>query len=299
MRALDATTHLRALARRVADSYLAHAEPRAVLLVGSAATGDADVFSDLDLIVYYDRVPPADVVAATPQDLGAAWYRSKPWSDGSGEPDEHGYGERYEVGGIECQVGLTSVGSLQRLIAQVVVDLDLSEERLKILSGLHEGLPLHGEELIDEWRRRSAHTEALQRALIEKRWTFFPWWYFQERLRTRDATAWRHDVLAQSVYRLVGVLAALNGVYFSTFEFKRARTFLSRLDVAPTDLAAGLEALFGPDERGSTDELERLVAETQALVAERFPDLDLPLEWGGRATPPGSRETPWRPSDHG
>jgi hypothetical protein len=37
---------------------------------------------------------------------------------------------------------------------------------------------------------------------------------------------------------IVGVLAALNRLYFSTFEFKRAGRFLSRLDIAPPDLAA-------------------------------------------------------------
>jgi hypothetical protein len=267
------------------------------LLVGSAATADADAYSDLDLIVYYDRVPPPGVVAETPRELGAERYRSTPWSDKSGEPDADGYGERYHVGGVECQVGLTSVGALERLIARLVVDLELSETWLKIVSGLHEGLPLHGEELIEEWRRKAAYTEELQRATIEKRWNFFPWWYFQERLRTRDATAWRHEVLAQSVYGLVGVLAALNRMYFSTFEFKRAHAFLSRLEIAPPDLAARLDSLFGSDERRSTDELERLVAETQALVSERFPDLDLPIEWGGRPTPPGERESPWKPTE--
>lgn len=293
----DATTILRALARRVVDSYLAHGEPRAALLVGSAATGDADTYSDLDLIVYYDRVPPPDAVAKTPRELGAERYRSTPWSDESGEPDADGYGERYLLGGIECQVGLTSVGALERLIDRLVVDLDLSETPLKIVSGLHEGMPLRGEDLIEEWRRRSAFTEELQRALVRKRWKLFPWWYFQDRLRARDATAWRHEVLAQSVYALVGALAALNRIHFSTFEFKRAGAFVSRFEVAPSDLAARLERLFGADERRSTDELERLVAETQALLAERFPDLDLALEWAGTPTPPGARESPWTPNE--
>ena len=129
--------------------------------------------------------------------------------------------------------------------------------------------------------------------MIERHWRFFPWWYFQEKLRARDATVWRHDVLVQSAYSIVGVLAALNRVYFSTVEFKRARKFLGLLDVSPPDLADRLELLFAGDERASTDELERLVAETQALVAERFPDLDLAIEWGGRPTPPGGRESPW------
>ncbi len=289
----DATAILRSLARRVTDSYLAHGEPRAALLVGSAATGDADAFWDLDLIVYYDRVPPPDVVAETPRDLGAEQYRSRPWSDDSGEPDADGYGERYHVGGIECQVGLTSVGALERQIARLVVDLELSETVIKILSGLHEGLPLHGEELIEKWRRESALGDELQRAMIAMRWKFFPWWYVQERLRTRDATAWRHEVLAQSVYGIVGTLAALNRRYFSSFEFKRASRFVSELEIAPPDLAVRLDALFELDEQSATDELERLVAETQALVAARFPDLDLSLEWGGRSTNPGERETSW------
>jgi predicted nucleotidyltransferase len=293
MVAPDATTYLRALARRVVDSYLAHDEPRAALLVGSAATGAADLYSDLDLIVYYDRVPPPEAVAETPRELGAEWYRSRPWSDDSGEADAQGYGERYGIGGVECQVALISVGAVERRTARIVGDLELSEESLKILSGLHEGLPLHGAALIGDWRRTSAMTDELQRALIEKRWRLFPWWYFQERLRTRDATAWRHDVLAQSVYNLVGTLAALNRIYFSTFEFKRASAFIERLEVAPHDFAERLESLFTADERRSTEELEWLVAETRALVSERLPDLDLGLEWGGTPTPPGAREVPW------
>lgn len=284
---------MRALARRLADSYSAHAQPRAVLLVGSAATSEADEYSDLDVLVYYDDVPPDEVVAETPRELGAEGYRGTAWSDESGEPDERGYSERYSLNGVECQVGHMSVGAFEREITRLVVDHELSEELLKIMSGLFEGLPLFGAELIERWRRKADYTEELQRATIEKRWKFFPWWYFEERLRARDATAWRYDVLVQSAYGIVGVLAALNRLYFSTFEFKRAGKFISRLEVAPVNLAARLNALFDSDERRSTAELERLVAETQALVAERFPDIDLALEWGGKPTPPGERESPW------
>jgi hypothetical protein len=284
---------LRALARRLADSYGAHAQPRAVLLVGSAAAGEADEYSDVDLLVYYDDVPPEEVVAEAPQKLGARGYRGTVWSDDSGESDERGYSERYSLDGVECQVGHMSVGAFEREITRLVVDHEFNEELLKIMSGLFEGLPLFGEDLIERWRRKAGYTEELQRTTIEKRWKFFPWWYFEERLRARDATAWRYDVLVQSTYAIVGVLAALNRIYFSTFEFKRSGKFISRLEVAPENLAARLDALFDSDERHSTAELERLVAETQALVAERFPDIDLALEWGGKPTPHGERESPW------
>jgi hypothetical protein len=196
----DPTSHLRTLAGRLADSYVAFAQPRAILLAGSAATGDADVYSDLDMLVYYDQVPLGEAVANTPHELGAERYRCTASSDGSGAPDERWYSERYYLNGIECQVAHESVGAFEREITRLVVDLELEEELLKIMGGLFEGLPLYGEELIEQWRRRAAYTETLQRALIEKRWKFFPWWYFQERLRTKE-----HDRLALRRIRSVGV----------------------------------------------------------------------------------------------
>ncbi|MEN3340693.1 MAG: hypothetical protein V7644_97 [Actinomycetota bacterium] len=291
----DPSAVLRALAERLAASYAAANRPRAVLLVGSAAAGGADRYSDLDLLVYHDCVPPGEAVAKTPRALRAERYRGTPHSDESGEPDDRSYGERYSLDGVECQVGHMSVGAVERQIARLVDDRELDEELLKIMSGLFEGLPLLGEELIEEWRQKAAFTEELQRATIAKRWKFFPWWYFEERLAARDATAWRYEVLAQSVYAIVGVLAGLNRLYFSTFEFKRAGTFVSRLDVAPANLARRLDSLFELDERAATAELERLVAETRDLVAARLPDVDLELTWGGVPTPPGERERPWTP----
>ena len=71
----DPTGHLRTLARRVAESYVAHAQPRAILLAGSAATGNADLYSDLDMLVCYDQVPPETALAVTPRELGADRYR--------------------------------------------------------------------------------------------------------------------------------------------------------------------------------------------------------------------------------
>jgi hypothetical protein len=289
----DATAVLRALGRRVALCHVGRGDPRAALLVGSAATGDADTYSDLDLLVYYDQVPQDDAVAETTRELGPRSYRGTPWSDESGEPDERGYSERYTLDGIECQVGHMSVGAFEREIARVVDDLELSEELLKIMSGLFEAMPLHGEELVGEWREKARYTDRLQQATIEKRWKLFPWWYFERRLESRDASVWRYDVLVQSTYAIVGALAALNGVYFSTLEFKRMNAFLARLELGPPDLAARLSALFELEGSASITALETVVADTQALIADRFPNVDLSLEWSGKPTPVGAREQPW------
>jgi hypothetical protein len=283
----DRAPLLRALADSLAYSYLAQSRPRAILLAGSAASGQVDGWSDIDLLCYYDQVPDLNALAAVREEFAAERFRGIPW------PDEDGYSERYFIAGMQCQVGHGTIACFEREIERLVVGLEVDGVLPKIMSGLFEGVPLHGHDLIEHWRQQAAYTEPLQRAMIAKHWNFFPWWYFQDKLRARDATVWRYEVLVQSAYNIIGTLAALNRIYFSAFEFKRATSFLSRLEAAPPNLADRLELLFEADEPTSTSELELLLGETRALVAERFPDLDLGFEWGGSPTPLGARERSW------
>ena len=48
----DPSRHLRELARRITDVYLRHMALSGAILTGSGARGDADRYSDLDLIMY-------------------------------------------------------------------------------------------------------------------------------------------------------------------------------------------------------------------------------------------------------
>jgi predicted nucleotidyltransferase len=52
-----ATEHVRALARRVTAAALELGPLRGALLAGSGARGDADFFSDVDLLLYVDELP--------------------------------------------------------------------------------------------------------------------------------------------------------------------------------------------------------------------------------------------------
>ncbi len=283
---VDAVGRVGALVDELTDAYLAETRPRAMLLVGSAVSGEVDGYSDVDLLLYYDAVPSEAELEAARGVVGAEHFVGTVWP-------EEGYSERYDVGGIHCQLGHVLIEAWEREIAKVVDELELDARLVKQLMGLAEGRPLHGEELVEGWRRRAEYTPRLQRAMIEKHWQFFPWWHYEEKLLRRDATIWRYDVLVQSAYNLVGVLAALNRIYYSTFELKRVQAYLESFEVAPPDLADRLEALFTAEAHEATLELEQLVDETRALVAGRLPELDLAIEWGGRPTPPGSREQPW------
>src|SRR3954447_26814925 len=91
------------LARRIADAYLAAAAPDAILLTGSAATGDSDRYSDLDLIVYYNRLPSPEQLAAVQATLHPADSRIIA-SDEDGSTIEE-----LTLQGVTCQVAHVSI----------------------------------------------------------------------------------------------------------------------------------------------------------------------------------------------
>src|SRR5688572_19827754 len=101
----DASRHLVVLARRAAAAYAAETRPRAILLTGSAAEGVSDTFSDLDLIAYYDRLPPPDQLAAARASIEATAIRA---------PSSHeteSFLEEYLLQGVECQVAHLTIAA--------------------------------------------------------------------------------------------------------------------------------------------------------------------------------------------
>jgi predicted nucleotidyltransferase len=275
------TDRLRTLARRIADVLVEEIAPRSILLTGSAATGEADFYSDIDLIVYCDELPSEERIGSVIERVGGEDRRHiYPRTE-----DEHG--ESFELGRLQCQLAFVTVRCADGEVERVLADEKLESPLQKAVEGILDGIPLHGPELIERWRERAAdYPDSLRRAMIERHWRFFPLWYVERQIAARDTFLWRKQILVEAAFDLLAVLAALNRLYFTRFQLKRMRKLVARMSLAPPDLANRLERLFDLEEAG--EELERLVEETQALVAAELPDLELRLR-----QPIGARREPW------
>ena len=276
------TARLRALAGRIAEVLVEEIAPRSVLLTGSTATGEADFYSDLDLIVYCDELPTEEGIDAVIERLGGEDRRLiYPRTE-----DEHG--EAFELGRLQCQLAFVTVRCADAEVERVLGGEELESPLQKAVDGILDGIPLHGPELIERWRERAAdYPDSLRRAMIERHWRFFPLWYVDRQVAERDALLWRQEILVNAAFDLLAVLAALNRLYFTRFQLKRMRKLVGRMRLAPPDLADRLERLVA-DGEGAVRELERLIAETQALVVAELPDLELRLR-----QPVGARREPW------
>jgi hypothetical protein len=265
----EASRFLLTLAQRNAQVYVAHPDTRAILVTGSAAEGVSDFYSDLDMIIYYAKLPSQEEFIAFSQQNQGEERRVL------AESDQEELLEAYQVHGVECQFAHATVATWERDIATVLEELDVTTPLQKALSGTLVALPLYGEPLIRSWQARiAAYPEALAYAMVRHYLTFFPIWSIQERMTTRDATIWLHQLLVETAYNLLGVLAGLNHCYYSSFQFKRMQHFISQLAITPTNFADRLEAVFHTDAASATVQMASLVRETVALVEQYMPQVD-------------------------
>jgi len=279
--------HLRGVAARIVKEVRARVPLRGALLTGSAGRGEADYYSDVDLVCYVDQIPSQQVGAAVREAIGGT-------KDLQRASTEDFSSEEFDVKGIRVELSFTTVRSMDiRLDALLDQLVDIDTPSQKILSGVLDGLPLHGHELIEGWKTRIAHyPEPMRRAMVQRYWRFLPLWYGNAAMAKRDADLWRLDMLLEAAFNLLGVLAGINRLYFTRFQFKGARAYIARMNLAPVRFADRLESLFDLNSEAAAAELERLVEETRALVEVELPGFDL-----GMRFPPGTRQQPWSQAD--
>lgn len=282
----EASQYLLALGKRNAQVYTTLPGTRAILIAGSAPEGLSDFYSDLDMIVYHDSLPEEEVLLAACQQNQGEGRRLY------GERGEGEYVETYMVHGIECQFGHTTIAVWERDMALVLEQLDVTSPIQKALSGMHDAIPLYGEPLIRQWQTKLAnYPDTLAEAMVKHNLTFSPLWVLQERLATRDATIWCYQMLVETAHHLIGVLAGLNRLYYSSFQFKRMHLFIAQMDIAPVNFADRLEAIFHDNLTSAATQLKELVQEIADLVEQHMPQIDtaqvhMMLEWQGPAWKP-------------
>jgi hypothetical protein len=268
--ATEASLYLIELAKQLAQPYIALPQIRAAILTGSASEGESDFYSDLDIILYYETMPPEPVFAAAYEQNGGQEYRVySPY-------DENGFMDFYQVKGIECQFGHNTVAGWERDIASVLEGLDVTSPLQKALGGMEHAIPLYGGELVQQWKDRlAAYPDALAEAMVKHYLAFFPLWGLLDRFTSRDATIWIQESLVSIAQNLLGVMAGLNRQYYTTFQFKRMHRFIDSMTIKPADFAARIEALFRAEPSEAAKQAESLVAETLALVKQHMPQIDI------------------------
>ena len=266
------TERRRAIAGRIVGSLAARTELRASLLAGSVAQGIADEHSDIDLLNYYDELPARELFDAILTETGGQTIGD------IADSGRDAFTARYRFDGIEVQTGGQLVSDLEKRLGRIERG-DVDWITAKVAMGLLEGAALHGDELIGAWKARAAYPESLRTREVEANLGWFPIWRIDAHLEARDADLFRRQMLLDGAFRVVAVLSAVNRLYFTTFQFKRAGAHIAQMKVKPERLAERLDRVANAPPSEAARELSGLVEETKAIVKAEMPGIETDQPW--------------------
>ncbi len=186
--------------------------------------GEADAYSDIDMIVYWDRVD-------------GAWLETPPLTAKNVrrftfmhlvQVDPRLYLEQYFVGDVKVDVGHLALDWCEEEISAVVDRLDAMPDRRELLQGLFEAVVLHGPDVVERLRARATFPEALADRLVADHLMFMPPWVLTKHGIERDDLFGYYETLRTALTNLVAVLSAVNRTYVCTAKLKRIEALVSR-----------------------------------------------------------------------
>ncbi|HEU0239627.1 MAG TPA: hypothetical protein VFR11_10170 [Micromonosporaceae bacterium] len=282
-----------AVAGRLASAYGGDPAVIGVLCAGSTGRGDADRWSDLEMLVLWESRPTAERRRRAPDASAAKAVRLFDY-----EPAEFAAADDFwldgEPGdGLLVEVGHATADDATAALDRLLVDASPDPYLLTVAAAYAYGVPLYGD--LAPWRERvETYPSALAAAVISRHGQIDNFWRWRMYVE-RDNPHGLRAHFAATATALTHIACALSGRFWPGPKWP-GRT-LAGLPVAPVDIAERLVAVDEMPPSDAAAALTDLVEESYDLVAVRGPDVDVdrlrrifrfgrapwPPERGGRA----------------
>ena len=252
-----------AFARQLIDMLPLFPKLRAVFVGGSVARGYSDPYSDIELLLFWERAPDSMTRRAI-RDVWRAEHRLP--------PAHPSHDSALLVQNVPVDLWQRTVAEQERVLDRVLRDHSRDLTANAELDMVRTALPLRGEPLVRCWQDRAAdYPEALALGFLREQLPQFHLRQLGLAVVRDNPTAFYHT-LSDLHCTLFLVLLALNGSYFPTFKWLYRR--LDELPLVPTATTPRLRRMFREAPLAAAAQLHALLLETLALVEERYPQLD-------------------------
>ncbi|MCU5459602.1 DUF4037 domain-containing protein [Bacillus cereus] len=261
---------LKEKAIEMSEIYRRNPKIEAIILAGSVARKLEDKHSDIELHILWS-VPPEDEDRKGPiHHIGGAILSYHPY-------EEEEWSETYLTKeGIKLEISNFLTETVEKVISDVVDQYDISYEKQCIVSSVHDGVSLYGEEKVNELKDRVvSYPEELAAQMISENLWLSNRWHNREALLKRKDWLMLYDVICEVQRNIFGVLFGLNRMYVHHPAFKWMPNNVERMSVKPENLYERMaNTLIGKPEY-SVQELEVLIEELLHLVEQHTPELHI------------------------
>lgn len=255
-------------------------EVQAIGVSGSQARGEVDAFSDVDICVFVEGdYPTEETRRGAYAEIG---FIDPIYFDNDFETSR---GDGFLAEGIRCDFNWMVIEKVQGFLVGLTSDFNCAEwlpgglatiksihDPQNVIGQLQSEIPIYSEV-------RSRHR--VQQALNEIHFSIYD-------LGWLPKAAYRRDTFSFLKYqtalfeKLFYTLFALNQVWYS--DEKRLTERIMRFEAVPENMDERIRATIMHTQgyqnlEQSLTEIKALCAETAQLAHQRYPDLNLPLDW--------------------
>jgi hypothetical protein len=265
------------LAHELTPFYSTHPGIKMMVLSGSPPKGLSDAFSDLDLIAFWDTIDGDWIEQEPLRSLGyeRAYYRKM------GEGDT--YLESYYFDELKVDLGHITMDGWKKTVDGVLGDLDTSPSEQSQLGGFLSSLPLHGHDLVEEWRGRvAAYPDELATKMVKSNMRFYVCGYLMNQVFHRGEVLAYHDGICTMLKNLLNVLSGLNKMYAFTDEPRWAAYYLEQMSICPENAWERMKVALEETGEAGIESLEGLIDGVLGLIEKHMPDIDVERIRGGR-----------------
>ncbi|MDN7242417.1 nucleotidyltransferase domain-containing protein [Planococcus sp. N028] len=249
---------------------------RAVMVGGSVARGYSDVYSDLEILVYWDEMPSVETQRSIAKNLNA--LHRYPVID-------HGHESALLINGFPVDIWHRPLATEEASINKVLRGYSTSLDESNVLDTLRFGVPLYGGEMIQPWKNRiEAYPTELAVCILKEQLPNFHLRQLQFAV-LRDNPNAVYSMLSSIQTSVFVILLALNRSYFPTFKWMFKR--LDDLPLAPKSIGVRLRQMYRESPAVAAVQLHEVLTETLALVQQQHPHLNTEIaQYGLDQLPP-------------
>jgi hypothetical protein len=249
-----------AFARSVCQRLRRYPGLRAVIVGGSVARGYADPFSDLEMPLFWESLPDDNKRLALADDLGAEF--AEPYNGPAQE-------DNLLIQGFKVDFWHNTVACEEQVFHDVLEGYDTDLGSSNFMDTIRSCIPLHGEELIQEWKQRAqVYPDELVRRNLQQQIARLEDGQL-EILAVRANPTELFGRIVRFQQSLFLILLALNREYFPAFKWLYPA--LERLPLKPPEAAARFRRAFTSEWGVAITDTRQMIAETLDLVEQQFP----------------------------
>lgn len=281
--------YLRKLVEEIIPVYQQFPSSVCIALSGSAAVGNTDRYSDIDLLVYYDVLPEQSVIEELRLHVSG-------YTPGAYHAVMPGIGivEYFYLHGVRCDIAHIALDHWVSLLDDVVEKGDSEFAKQKAVGGILKAIALYDEHhYLQRWQEKAArYPDELRRTMVRDHLVFYPAWIMQFMAAWRGDMVWYRDLLLQAVKNMLAVLMGLNRIYHQ-MDFKHLQSIIGSMTIAPPHTAERIESFFYLPPAEAVPQLMNFITEVVDLIEVHLPDVDvsrvrarLAVEYAGWDIPP-------------